>query len=259
MMRTMSARLAFGLALLFAGMPARADISAPSAARRDVLPVHSLVGPFPSIEAYCEKSRHEDDGPTDCAVVRRHGHTAAVVLRWGKQLDVVTLALQDDAGWWIDEGTILSDGHRGRGSFVIDALGDQPGSARLRGVQSTWWKPSEAELEHSDHDIYYCAAFEVRCWTRPKGPVCSDTLPVAGRRDCGLGGGEDEPKSFVNARWDWQQQIRDPADGTDIEVRRRAWRHFPANANGYGPWFEKVIDLARTLAGTHRRIDPTPR
>ena len=252
----MLARVAVALGLVFAGVPARADVSVPASASDGVLSVTALRGPFVSIAAYCEQTRREEDNVVDCTVARRRAHTAAIVIRWGGHQRYVDLAIENGAGWWIDEG-ILYDSNRGRGSFFIEALSDEPGSARLRAVEADWWKPNtDAELDRFDHDIYYCFALEVRCWERPSGPVCSVPLPVAGRRDCGLGDERDE-KTFVAGHWDWEQQIRDSADGRSVELRRRAWRHFAADSHGYDSWFEQMTSLARTLADTRRRIDVT--
>ena len=253
----MLARLAVALGLSFASVPALADVSVPASASDRALPVTELRGPFVSLEAYCEQSRREEDNVVDCTVARRRAHTAAIVIRWAGHQRQVDLAIENGAGWWIEEG-VLYDGNRGRNSFVIEALSDEPGSARLRAVESTWRRPiTEAEDNSFDHNIYYCFALEVRCWERPNGPVCSVPLPVAGRRDCGLGDERDE-KDFVTGHWDWEQRIRDSGDGRSLEFRRGAWHHFPTNSHGYGSWFGQMTSLARTLVDTRRRIDLTP-
>jgi hypothetical protein len=76
------------LCLLSAGVPALADVSAPASAGDRVLSVHSLLGPFASIEAYCEQSRREDDNMADWP----GGATAALAVAYDLAIEIAFAA-----------------------------------------------------------------------------------------------------------------------------------------------------------------------
>jgi len=214
------------------------------------MPVHGLRGPFASLEAYCAQRRRDDDWVRSCTVERQEAHTAALVTRAAGGQRAVLLAVED-AGWWVDEGEdpsvgLLFDGNRDRGSFVIVGLGDSNGGARLRAVQSHWHKS-----ESDGHDVYYCFALEVHCYASALGGLsCTHALPVAGRRDCGLGD-EESAARFDATRWDWQQEITNTSDGKGLEIRRLAWRHFPTRFDGYTDWMRETAASALSLAGRY--------
>lgn len=230
--------------LLLLGAAAFADTAAPPDAR--TMPLHRLRGPFASPEAYCARRLRDDDWLRACTVERRLARTAAIVTRALGGQRALVLAVEE-GGWWIDDdgapdGALFFDGNRGRGSFAILGLADA--GARLRGAQGQWHK----SVSDGD-DVYYCFALEVRCSVRDGAPACTDPLPVAGRRDCGLGD-EDDASRFDGARWDWRQQIRD--DGAALEIRRRQWHAFPTRFDGYGDWMREMAARALALAGRYR-------
>ena len=233
----MPLRALFVLALLCAR--ALADTATPSDAR--AIPVHALRGPFASLEAYCAGRRRHDDWMRACVVARRLPHTAAIITHAGGGQREVLLAVENGGGWYVDERDVLFDGNRDRGGFVIVGLGDGGGGARLRGVQAHWHKPLT-----DDYDGYYCFAVEVHCYLRGGEPLCTDPLPVAGRRDCGLAN-EADARGFDATRWDWQQEIRDAGDGSRLEIRRLTWRAFPTRFSGYSDWMRETAVLARSL------------
>ena len=231
------------------------------------MPVHALRGPFATLEAYCAQRRRDDDWVRSCTVERRQAHTAALVTRAGGGQRAVLLAVES-AGWWVDEGDdpstgLLFDSARGRGSFVIVGLSDSNRGARLRAVQSHWHKS-----ETDRHDVYYCFALEVHCYSSPTGELsCTDGLPVAGRRDCGLGTDESAAR-FDATRWDWQQEITNTNDGKGLEIRRLAWRYFPTSFDGYTDWMRETAASALSLAGRYplfqtrlrpERLNPSPK
>lgn len=235
---------------------ALADVAPPTPPR--ALPVHALRGPFASLEAYCAARRRRDPWVRDCSVARHTAHAAALVIRAGGDQRTAVLAIAR-GGWWIDEGAdghdLLYDGNRSRGGFALLALGDGngDGDARLRAVQAHWHKGGTAdEPAFDDHDVYYCFALEVHCRLPGAGaPVCTDLLPVAGQRDCGLAS-VDDAASFDARRWDWQQTVRARSNG-GIEVRRLRWRRFPTRLDGYNDWMRDTVARARALAGTWTR------
>lgn len=227
---------------------ALADTAAPARTDARTLPVHALRGPFASPEAYCATRRRDDGYARACRVVRRLAHTAAIEIGFVGGQRSVALAIEQ-RGWWIDEGAdhgdILLDQDRGRGGFALLALEDDANGARLRGVQAHWHKPLTDAGDAGD--VYYCFALEVYCHARDAGaPVCTDALPMAGRRDCGLAEARDAAR-FDGSRWDWQQTLRHSRDG--VEIRRRAWRDFPTRFDGYGDGMRELATRARALAG----------
>lgn len=201
------------------------------------LPLHALRGPYASPEAWCADPRRDREAERACVVVRRTAQTAALVVTYGGGQRGVMLAVEHE-GWWIDEETGLFDSNRGRGSFVVLGVADR--GARLIGVQAHWHKSID-----DGHDVYYCFEVEVRC----ADVRCTDALPIAGRRDCGLGVA-DEVADFDATRWDWQQQVREI--GGELDIRRLAWRDFPTRFGGYSDWMRDTAARARALAGRWR-------
>jgi hypothetical protein len=253
------------LLLIFVCRVAFADGTTPPTGE---LPLHRLRGPFASLDAYCDQAQKEEQAMRSCAIDKRLPRTAAIVVTYGGGQRAVFLAVEEQ-GWWIDEGKddpagdpILFDSNRGRGGFVVRAIAD--GGARLSGVQGFWRKPGSEELErieqeekehpgkHSRGDEYYCFAVEIRCHADAAGPACTAPLPVAGRRDCGLGDANDATRFAARRGWDWQQQLRE--EGDELDVRRLRWRRFPTVFEGYTDWMHDLSERARTLAGRQRLV-----